>query len=182
MDDLIVFSLTEEYQGEDFAGNVSLVEGEGYDVGEALEAGSGRIVLAPSPRRDEEGNFSKDEEERAYRDGQIADALAKYEAVERVEPESGDEPQSYDGVSVAPEEGPSKGQLEARARELGITGRSGMDKGQLATAIAEEEAELAAKADAEAAEKAREEQEAAEAASGEGSVTDDEASTEGSDD
>lgn len=182
MDDLIVFSLTEEYA--DFSGgNVSLVDGVGYDVGEALDTGDGRIVLAPHPRRDEEGEFSKDEEERAWRDGQIVDALDKYEALERVDAGDGDEPPSYDGVSVAPQEGPSKGELETRARELGVTDWSGLEKDELATAISEKEAELAVEAEQAAAEKAASDQAAAEATeTEEGGEWVDDSSAEGSED
>lgn len=167
MSDLIVFELAEGY--EDFSGgNVSLVDGESYDVGEALEDSDGRIVLAPEPRRDDEGRHSEEEGQRAHRDGVIADALKNYPGLAAVEASSSDEPASYAGVNVAVNSGMTKDQLKDRADELGLEGVSKLNKDDLAEAVAKKEAELASASEPGETE--------------EGSATGGDSSTEGSDD
>ena len=146
MQDLIAFELAPGYE-EFSGGNVSLVGGDMFDVGEALDESRGRIVLAPGARAGEDGKVSDAEALRAKRDEQVADALMKYPALQRVEPHEGDEPASFDAVDISVDSGSTLRELEARARELDIPGRSSMDKDELAEAIAGKEAELAAGAD-----------------------------------
>lgn len=166
--ELIAFVLTPDFE-EFSGGNVSLVGGEMFDVGDALEQGNGRIVLGPEPRRNEDGEASEAEEIRANRDAQIVDALVKYPALERAEVEDGDEPASFADVDVTLDEGSTLSELRARASELDIPGRSSMSKEQLSEAIAAREEELAAEA--------QPEDETQEGGAGDG-----DASTEGSDD
>jgi hypothetical protein len=142
MEDFIAFALREEYEGFS-GGNVSLVEGELFDVGTVIEAGNGRIVLGPAPRLGEGGDASNAESLRANRDAEIADALAQYPALERVEVEEGEEPSSFSEVDVTLDAGATLTELRARASELDIDGRSSMNKEELAEAIAQEEARLA---------------------------------------
>jgi hypothetical protein len=143
MQDLIVYALRAEY--EDFSGgSVSLVDGEEFDVFEALEAGDGRIVLGLTARLNAEEQVSEPEAVRAYTDAQISEALKNYPAVEPVDVEDGDEPPSYADVDVTMPVGPTLSELRARASELDIPGRSSMSKEALAEAIAAKEARLAA--------------------------------------
>jgi hypothetical protein len=174
MEGLIAYELAPGYE-EFSGGNVTLVGGVMYDVKELLDESNGRIVLGPNPRTNADEEVPDEEAERANRDAEIADALSKYPALERVEAEDGDEPLSYDNVDLTTvSEGPTKIELRERANELDIPGRSSMTKGELIRAIAETEEALAS----------------AEQSSGEstdqggdaGDAGDGEASTEGSDD
>jgi hypothetical protein len=140
--DLIAFGLRPDYD-EFSGGSVALVDGISFDVGEALEEGGGKIVLGLEPRKNSDGDLTEAEGARSLRDAQVADALKNYPALESVEVEDGDEPASYAEVDVISGSGPSLSDLRKRASELDITGRSSMDKEQLAEAIATEEAELA---------------------------------------
>lgn len=143
MDDLIVYALREDYA--DFSGgSVSIGDGEEYDVFEALEAGGGRIVLGVTPRENADGDVTETEAIRSLRDAYISEVLKNYLALERVDAEDGDEPASYGDVDVTLGSGPTKSELRERANELDIVGRSSMDKDELAAAIAETEAALAA--------------------------------------
>lgn len=143
MEDLIVYALREEY--EDFSGgSVSLGDGEEYDVGAALEAGDGRIVLGVAPRTDPDGGVSAAEAVRSFTDSRIAEVLKAYPALEPVDAEAADVPPSYEDVDVSMPAGPTLTELKSRASELDISGRTKMDKDELAAAIAEEEARLAA--------------------------------------
>ena len=171
--ELIAFVLTPDFE-EFSGGNVSLVGGEMFDVGDALDKGNGRIVLGPEPRRNEDGQASEAEEVRANRDAQIADALLKYPALERAEVEDGDEPASFADVDVTLDSGSTKEELLERAKELDIPRRSTMSKEELAEAIAAREEELAADAQGEAEGEGSGDQE--------GGAGDGDASTEGSDD
>lgn len=165
MQEVTAFVLREEYS-EDFSGNVSLLDGELYDVGEALEDGDGFIVLGPGPRANEDGEVSEAEAIRSRRDSAIGDALKNYPALEPVDADDLGDPPSYSDVDLAIASGPTLTELKARASELNISGRSGMDKAELAEAIAAEEAKLAAGGDT----------------NGEGGAGDGDASAEGSDD
>jgi hypothetical protein len=180
MKQLVAFVLSAEYE-EFSGGSVALLDGEAYDVGEALELGNGRIVLGPGPRESEDGTISEAEAIRSRRDAVIVDALAKYPALEEVEVERGDEPLSFTDVDVTLPVGPTLQELRQRAGELDISGRSGMDKAQLAEAIAEEEARLAA-IGPETSTEVNGAGESGETSDGEGGAGDGEGSTEGSDD
>lgn len=176
MTDLIAFELAPGYE-EFSGGNVSLVGGAMFDVGEALDVGQGRIVLGPGARANDEEKVSEAEAIRAKRDEEIADALARYPGLQRVDPEPGDEPPSYDEVDITVDAGSTLTELKARASELEIPGRSSMDKDELSVAIAAKEAELAAGAEAE-----EQGGEGGETTDQEGGATDGEPSTEGSGD
>lgn len=142
MQEVLAYALREEYS-EDFSGNVSLLDGEFYDVGEALDEGDGRIVLGVGPRENEDGEVTEAEALRSRRDAAIADALKNYPALEPVEVDEDDEPPSYSAFELSIASGPTLTELRARAGELDISGRSSMSKAELAEAIAIEEARLA---------------------------------------
>lgn len=141
MADVIAFELRSEY--EDFSGgNVSIFDGQLYDVGEALEAGEGKIVLGTAARKTDDDQIPEAEEERAYRDARIVDALDKYPALKRCSADDA-EPPSYANVNIALGSGPTLADLKERAGELEIPGRSKMNRDELSEAIAAEEARIA---------------------------------------
>lgn len=146
MTELVVYELISDFE-EFSGGNVSLVGGEMFDVGDALDRGQGRIVLAPGPRSAEEGQeVSEAEAKRANRDSEIADALDKYPAVARTEPIDGDEPPSYEDVDISLGADSTREELYRRAQELEIPNRSTMNRDELAAAVSAKEEELAADA------------------------------------
>lgn len=134
MQDLIAFELADGY--EDFSGgNVSLVGGEFFDVGKALEDGDGRIVLGPGARQNSEEKVPENEALRANSDSAIVDALVKYPGLKRVEPRSGDEPPSYADVDLTAPAEATVAELKERAKTLGVKGFSALNKEELVAAV-----------------------------------------------
>lgn len=105
---------------EDFGGaSTTLPGGELFDIGEALEKGNGTIVLEPG-KGGEEGEY----------DRQVYNALLKVPSLKPVNPAE---------AEVDTENGPTLAELQDKAKDLEIEGRSSMDKKQLAKAIAKAE-------------------------------------------
>lgn len=142
MDQQTVFELAEGY--EDFSGgSVSLVDGKLFDVGQALEEGNGRIILAPYPRYEEGEQPTDAEAERANYDTQVNDALVKYPGLVQIDAEGAEPAPSLALVDPTDPATESLTQLRARASELDVPGRSSMNKAQLEAGIEAKETELA---------------------------------------
>lgn len=69
---------------EDFsAGSTSLAGGEIYDVGDALKAGNGKIVLNPDAGERKDPDAQEKENLRAHRDSRLIEALDNFPALKR---------------------------------------------------------------------------------------------------
>lgn len=69
---------------EDFSGgSTSLPGGEAFNVGDALQAGNGKINLNPDPGDRKEAEAQEKENRRAARDARIVEALDKFPALKR---------------------------------------------------------------------------------------------------
>lgn len=101
--------------GFDYGVQIALPSGAEFKVGEALEEGNGVIVTA---------------------DPMKIDSLRAWSAVEDV-----DLPDDFVPPADPADTGPSLADLKARASELDIDGRSSMNKEELASAIADAEAQ-----------------------------------------
>lgn len=85
---------------EDFsAGSTSLPGGDTYDVGEALQAGNGKITLNPdtADRKDQEAQ--EKENRRAAREVAIVEALDRFPALKRASTVSDAKPEPSKGGS-----------------------------------------------------------------------------------
>lgn len=154
----IAFELREDIREDFSGGTAALPGGKTFDLGEALEEGNGQIVLDPRPTYPDEPTYEGQpdseeesakrveaaeayseevaaENERAAADQRLLDTLDLHPALKRAKAQEADA-----SGETPPDTGPTKTELEKRAQELEIPGRSSMDKEQLAEAIAEHEA------------------------------------------